>query len=137
MSDIPEGFVQVLRAPFINHVGPILQAVENPRGTMTLGLQVAEVHSNTMGYMHGGMIATLADSCMARAMHTLLERRTLTLKMSLEYMDAVKKGDFLIAHGRLVGHDETAAWTECDLKVGDRLAARASAVFRLFRKKTV
>lgn len=132
--DPPPGFAVVFRAPYVNHVGPILQAVENAPGTIRLGLQVAEIHANTMGYMHGGMIATVADSAMARAMHAVLQRRTLTLKMSIEYLDAVGIGEFLEAHGRLVGHDEQAAWTECDLKVGDTVKARATGVFRLLRK---
>src|SRR5689334_1568926 len=92
---IPEGFVHVLRAPFINHVGPILQAVENPPGTMKLGLQVEQVHCNTMGFMHGGMIATVCDSAMARSTHASLQRRTVTLRMSLEYFDPIQKGDFI------------------------------------------
>ena len=125
----------MLRAPFINHVGPIYQAIETAPGEIRLGLRVAEVHSNSMGYMHGGMIATLADSCMARAMHSQLQRRSLTLKMSIEYLDAVSRGDFLVADGRLVAHDDAAAHTECVLKVGEHIRARASAVFRLLRKR--
>ena len=34
---------------------------------MTLGLWVETVHTNTMGFMHGGMIATVCDSAMARS----------------------------------------------------------------------
>ena len=69
-AETPPGFVHVLRAPFINHVGPLLQAVENAPGEMCLGLRVSLVHTNTMGLMHGGMIATLCDSAMARAPRT-------------------------------------------------------------------
>ena len=132
--EIPPGFVQVLRAPFINHVGPLLQAVENPPGTMTLGLRVATVHTNTMGFMHGGMIATLCDSAMARALVSKLQRRTVTLRMSLEYFDAVRRGEWLEAHARLVDHDDDVARTECRVMIGDVMRARATAVFRLLRK---
>ena len=31
---------------------------QNSPGEMTLGLKVELVHTNTMGFMHGGMIAT-------------------------------------------------------------------------------
>jgi len=131
---IPPGFVHVLRAPFINHVGPILQAIENPPGTMVLGLQVEKVHTNTMGFMHGGMIATVCDSAMARALHTRLERRTVTLRMALEYFDPIQHGDFIEAHARLVSHDDQVGHTECDVRVGGSLRARGTAVFRLLRK---
>jgi uncharacterized protein (TIGR00369 family) len=133
-SRIPDGFVHVLRAPFINHVGPLLQAVENAPGTMKLGLDVRDMHINTMGFMHGGMIATVCDSAMARALHTRLQRRTVTLRMSLEYFDAIARGEFIEAAARLVDHDEEVAHTECDVRVGQRLCARGTAVFRLLRK---
>jgi uncharacterized protein (TIGR00369 family) len=134
-ADPQHGFEYVPRAPFVNHVGPIYQAVETAPGEMRLGLRVAEVHCNTLGFMHGGMIATIADSAMARALISRLQRRSVTLKMSLEYLDTVNRNDWLVAEARLVSHDETAAYTECDLKVGDSIRARATGVFRLLRKR--
>ena len=133
-DDIPPGFVHVLRAPFINHVGPLLQAVENAPGEMRLGLRVGLVHTNTMGLMHGGMIATICDSAMARSLFSKLQRRTVTLRMAMEYFDPVQKGDWVEAHAPLVSSDEDVAHTECHVTVGDRLCARSTGVFRLLRK---
>jgi uncharacterized protein (TIGR00369 family) len=130
----PAGFVEVLRAPFVNHVGPILQAVENEPGTMRLGLRVAEVHCNSIGIMHGGMIATICDSAMARALFSRLQRRTVTLRMALEYLDPLQKGDWLEAHAKLATEDGEVAHTECRVVVGGSMRARATGVFRLLRK---
>jgi len=129
----PPGFVHVLRAPFVNHVGPLFQSVENAPGEITLGLTVEPVHTNTMGFMHGGMIATICDSAMARAAVFRLNRRTVTLRMGMEYFDPVRKGDWLTAHGRLVGHDEEIAQTECTILVDGEVRARGTGVFRLLR----
>lgn len=129
----PPGFVHVLRAPFVNHVGPLFQSVENAPGEITLGLTVELVHNNTMGFMHGGMIATICDSAMARAAVFKLNRRTVTLRMGMEYFDPVRKGDWLTAHGRLVGHDEEVAQTECMILVDGEVRARGTGVFRLLR----
>jgi len=129
----PPGFVHVLRAPFVNHVGPLFQASENAPGEITLGLTVELVHTNTMGFMHGGMIATICDSAMARAAVFKLNRRTVTLRMGMEYFDPVRKGDWLTAHGRLVGHDDEVAQTECLIRVGGEVRARGTGVFRLLR----
>ena len=133
-ADPPPGFIHVLRAPFINHVGPLLQAETNVPGEMTLGIWVGEVHCNTMGFMHGGMIATLCDSGMARCIQPKLQRRTVTLRMSLEYFDTIQKGDWLEARARLVSADGEVAHTECNVMVGGALRARGTAVFRLLRK---
>ncbi len=134
-ADPPPGYAVAPRAPFVNHVGPIWQWTDNAPGTMRLGLRVAEVHSNTMGYMHGGMIATMIDSAMARAMHAVLKRRALTLKMGIEYLDAVKIGELLEVHARLAASDEQVAQTEALVKVGDSLKARGTGLFRLLRKR--
>ncbi len=133
-EEIPPGFVHILRAPVINHVGPLLQAVENAPGEMRLGLRVGLIHTNTMGLMHGGMIATICDSAMARALVSKLQRRTVTLRMAMEYFDAVQKGAWLEADARLVSNDDEVAHTECRVTVADRLCARATGVFRLLRK---
>ena len=129
----PPGFVHVLRTPFVNHVGPLFQSVENAPGEITLGLTVELVHTNTMGFMHGGMIATICDSAMARAAVFKLNRRTVTLRMGMEYFDPVRKGDWLTAHGRLVGHDEEVAQTDCMILVDGEVRARGTGVFRLLR----
>ena len=129
----PPGFVHVLRAPFVNHVGPLFQASENAPGEITLGLTVELVHTNTMGFMHGGMIATICDSAMARAAVFKLNRRAVTLRMGMEYFDPLRKGDWLTAHGRLVGHDDEVAQTECLVRVGEEVRARGTGVFRLLR----
>lgn len=135
-GDPPEGFAFEPRAPFVNHVGPIYQATENAFGAMCLGVRVVETHCNTLGFMHGGMTATLADSAMARALVFALDRRAVTLKMSMEYLDTINRGDWLEAHGRLVSHDEATGLTECDLIVKGVVRARATGVFRLLRKRT-
>ena len=133
-SSAPPGFVYVSRAPFVNHVGPLFQAEQDAPGEMTLGLKVDAVHTNTMGFMHGGMIATVCDSAMARSTHGTLKRRTVTLRMAMEYFDPVKQGEWMEAHGRLVDHDEDVAHTECLIVIKGQTVARSTGVFRLLRK---
>ena len=129
----PPGFIYSERAPFVNHVGPLFQAEHNAPGEITLGLRVEAVHTNTMGFMHGGMIATICDSAMARSAVFLLQRRMVTLRMGVEYFDTVRKGDWLTAHGRIVDQDGEVAQTECLIKVDGETRARGTGVFRLLR----
>jgi acyl-coenzyme A thioesterase PaaI-like protein len=64
----------------------------------------------------------------------MLQRRTVTLRMSLEYFDPIKHGDFIKAQARLVDYDQEVAHTDCEVRVGDSLCARGTGVFRLLRK---
>lgn len=134
-ADPPPGFKSVSRAPFVNHVGPILEAADNPPDRLTLAVRVEPVHTNTLGLMHGGMIATVVDSAMARALVRVTGRRTVTLKMSLEYLEAVRLGDWLEAEGVLVSRDDDVAVTECNVRVDGQLRAKGTGVFRILRAK--
>lgn len=129
----PPGFEYMPRAPFINHVGPILQAIDNPPGSMRLGLRVAKIHANTLGLMHGGMAATLCDSAMARSTHAVLKRRMVTLKMTMEYLDALRMNDWLVIDGRLVSADADFAHTACDISVDGQVRVKATGLFRLLK----
>ncbi len=129
----PPGFRYVARAAFVNHVGPIFQAESNAPGRMRLGLLVAETHCNSMGYMHGGMAATLVDSAMARALVGLVNRRAVTLRMTIDYLDPLARNDWLEVDARVASHGAETAQTEADILVGDAVRGRASAVFRLLR----
>lgn len=81
-------------------------------------------HYNPLGSVHGGWIATLLDSCVACAIHTLLPagRAYTTLELKINYVKALTErvplvraiGDVIHAgktvatsHGRLVGPDGT------------------------------
>lgn len=81
-------------------------------------------HYNPLGGVHGGWIATLLDSCVACAVHTLLPagRRYTTLELKVNFVKALTDkvplvravGDIIhggrqvgTSHGRLVGPDGT------------------------------
>jgi uncharacterized protein (TIGR00369 family) len=132
-ADPPPGYVHVERAPFVNFIGPVCQAIDNPPGQVRLGLRIEKHHTNTLGLVHGGLIATVTDSAMARALVFTLKRRAVTLKMSIEYLDGVHLGDWMVAEGRLVSHDGEVGLTECRILVDDRVRGSASGVFRLLR----
>lgn len=132
-ADPPPGFVYVSRAAFVNHVGPIFQADSDPPGKVRLGLRIADVHTNTMGFLHGGMLATVADSAMARALFSKLKRRSVTLRMTVDYLDAVRIGDWLELAAELAFDDGEFGHTAFTASAGGELKARGEAVFRLLK----
>jgi uncharacterized protein (TIGR00369 family) len=132
-ADPPPGFEYIERAPFVNFVGPVYQSIENPVGQVQLGLRIAKHHTNTLGLVHGGLIATVCDSAMARALVFTLKRRAVTLRMAIDYLDGVHLGNWMIAEGRLVSHDDEVGLTDCRILVDGRQRGSASGVFRLLR----
>jgi uncharacterized protein (TIGR00369 family) len=63
------------------------EVVEAERGRVVVTVEPSEDHLNPWGTVHGGLAATLLDSCMGLAIHSTLERgvgsTTLEFKISL------------------------------------------------------
>jgi acyl-coenzyme A thioesterase PaaI-like protein len=55
------------------------------------------------------MLAAFLDSAMGTAVWHQLERRAVTLRLTLDYLGPGRVGDWLQAEGQVVGHDEHVA----------------------------
>ena len=83
-----------------------------------------------MGTVHGGVLATLADSATGLAYRTVLEpgMTFTTIQLSLTYLTAGRAGR-LVARGRVVKRGRRTGYAEADVVDGeDRLLARATAL---------
>lgn len=133
-AEPPEGYTRVDRAPFVNFVGPLYQAIAPPPGRVRLGLRVTGHHVNTMGGLHGGMAATMADSAMARALVFQLNRKAVTMRLSVDYVDSVREGDWVDVEAWVAAEDGEFGHTACEISVGGEVRMRGEAVFRILRR---
>ena len=107
MSRIPEGFTEIDAAGFAAANGPWFEKREGSR--LIRGFMPEKRHANTLGIVHGGMLAAFLDSAMGTAVFGELQRRAVTLKLSLDYLGPARIGHWLQAEGWVVGHDEHVA----------------------------
>lgn len=100
------------------------------------GLHIRPKHGNRHGTAHGGMLATLADTWMAAFVrHQRPEIETLwTLRLSLEFKRAVPMGAWLEGHFAGLERDGDFVTVHCHLRLGDTLADKATAVFKVSDK---
>lgn len=65
--------------------------------------QTTDQHANAGGSVHGGLIATLVDMAMGRAVREVLDddQRAVTLQLSVTYLNAAKPGALLIARAEV------------------------------------
>lgn len=99
-------------------------------GEVDLSLEVGPEHLNLMGTVHGGVLATLADSATGLAYRTVLEPGTTftTIQLSVTYLSAGRAGR-IEARGRVVKRGRRTGYAEADVVDGDgRLLARATAL---------
>ena len=111
--------------PFLEHVGPVLQDGD------VVGLRVEARHLNSSGMAQGGLLATLVDFAMGRAIRASTERdrRAATVSLTTDFLGAAKEGDFVRARTEIEGLGGTLAFADCSLTVDDREIVRGRAVF--------
>ena len=105
---IPPGFTRIENVTgFAEANGPWFEKIED--GRLIRGFLPGPQHANALGIVHGGMLAAFLDSAMGTAVFRDIERRAVTLTLSLDYLGPARLGDWLQAEGRVVGHDEHVA----------------------------
>jgi acyl-coenzyme A thioesterase 13 len=128
--EIPAGFIPLPRSsPLLDLLGPIYC-----RGSglqLVIGLRADSRHANGRGTVHGGVLATLADVAMGYAMAFASEPPLplITASMTLDYLGAVQVGDWLEVQLEHSKRGRQMAFANACLQVGERVVARASAVF--------
>jgi uncharacterized protein (TIGR00369 family) len=92
------------------------------------GLLVEERHRNVAGKAHGGLLATLVDFSLGRAV-AAAAAAGVTASLTTDYLVPVDVGDFVEAHTEVEKAGETLAFADCSLRVDGREVVRARAVF--------
>src|ERR1700674_5885609 len=115
-----------------------LTVAETGEGTAVVEMTPTEDMANHSGFVHGGMISTLADSAMGRSVRTLKPgvARAMSFDLKLNFISAAKIGETLRATGRVVHAGRRTVVTECRVEgSGGKLVATASGTFSVTREK--
>ena len=90
---------------------------------------VPEAFEGHPGYVHGGIIATLLDEAMSKAVRAL-GRPSMTRKMEVEYLRPVPSGAPLRIEGRVVRNEGRKHWAEAVVVNAEETAlARGQGLF--------
>src|SRR6202158_4140476 len=115
-----------------------VRTVETGEGTATVEMPTTEDMANHSGFVHGGMISTLADSAMGRSLRTLKPGvvRAISFDLKLSFIGAAKIGEKLRATGRVLHAGRRTVVTDCRVEgSGGKLVATASGTFSVTREK--
>ena len=111
--------------PYFEYLG--IEIVEVGEGYAKLQLDFGDHLTHPFGYLHGGAIASLADSAGVNAVLTLLreDEKPLTLEMKINYFVPVRNM-VIYAEGKVVHKGKRFAVADVDVKsVNGELAAKA------------
>lgn len=115
-----------------------MNLVEAGEGTATVEMAAQEQMANHSGFVHGGLISTLADTAMGRAVRTIKPevRRAASFDLKLSFIASARIGETLRATAKVVHSGRRTCVTECRVDGGGgRLIATASGTFMVSREK--
>jgi uncharacterized protein (TIGR00369 family) len=121
------GWERVRGHNFGELVGPIWR-----RGDALFGFVSTDKHRNHRGIVHGGMLTTFADQAMGMTGRRKTgEKPHATIEINMQFIGAVKVGDFVEAHCEIVRETRSLLFIESKLKVGSRIVASTSGIWKI------
>jgi uncharacterized protein (TIGR00369 family) len=135
LTDVPEGFVRHDRkSPVTDAWEPLWRRLSGD--TVVLGLRAAAAHTNSRGFVHGGLISALADNAMGLTCARRLGDVTslVTVNLTVDFLGSAFTGQWLEFDTVFVKPGGTLCFTQAFVTADGQPCARANAVFRVVRK---
>ena len=131
-ADPPEGFAPHFRkSPVTDPWEPLFSRQVD--GTVQIGFVLRPVHCNSRGFLHGGVVAALADNAMGLscgASMTSIEG-LVTISLAVDYAGAAKAGQWIQIAPRVLKTGKSMAFADAVITADGTVVARASATFRV------
>jgi uncharacterized protein (TIGR00369 family) len=127
---VPEGFTPFPdQGPFLEHIGPVM--VRDGDDELVLGLLASERHANHRGTVQGGLLSTLADFALGRAIEADAAdgKDRATVSLTVDFLKPAQPGDWIESRTRVDRVGSTLSFADCSLRVGDKEIVRARAVW--------
>lgn len=134
--DIPAGFERHdRRSPVTDPWEPLWRRVSGD--TVVLGVRAGPSHTNSRGFVHGGLISALADNAMglscARRLGDLSS--LVTVNLTVDFLGSALTGQWLEFDTVFVKPGGTLCFTQAFVTADGQPCARANAVFRVVKKQ--
>ena len=126
-----DGWDRVTAHNFGELIGPVWR-----KGDGLFGIVTADKHRNHRGMLHGGVLMSFADQAMGMTGRRLTgDKPHATIEMNMKFIAGVKIGDFVEAHCAVVRETRSVLFIESKLKVGGRIVASASGIWKILGEK--
>jgi uncharacterized protein (TIGR00369 family) len=132
---IPAGFDRHYRqSPLTDPWEPLYSRKTD--GAVVLGLEVTKAHTNSRGFVHGGLISALADNAMGLSCgHRLGDgARLVTVNLTLDFLASAQIGQWLEFDTIFVKPGGSLCFAQAFVTADGEPCARANAVFKVMRK---
>ena len=134
-QSIPPGFERHCRqSPVTDPWEPIYSRKTDE--AVILGLVAEAAHTNSRGFVHGGLISALADNAMGLSCSRRLggDASLVTVNLTLDFLGSAQIGQWLEFTTEFVKTGGTLSFAQAFVTAGGQPCARANAVFRMIKK---
>ena len=134
--EIPSGFAPHFRkSDFTNPWEPIYSRVLPDR--IQLGLLADAPHTNSRGFVHGGLITALADNAMGLSCGTLLEGISglVTVNLGTDFLSTARIGQWILFDTEVIKTGRTLCFARCLVTADGKPVARCNGTFSVIGAK--
>jgi uncharacterized protein (TIGR00369 family) len=117
---------------FLDYIGGEVMALD--AGEARLAFTIRPHHTQHLGVVHGGAIATLADHCGWYAVISELEPgfTSVTIELKINYLKPARGiGTRLIAHARVINRTRRTAFATVEIRTDSDRVAFATATYSI------
>jgi acyl-coenzyme A thioesterase PaaI-like protein len=137
---VPDGFAPHFKKSKVTDPWEPLYSRELPEAVQ-IGLRLRDVHCNSRGFVHGGVIAALADNAMGLSFVRVFKATVedpahpatgaVTVGLGVDYVATAKLGQWLQIEPRVVKAGRSLGFVDALVTADGEVVARANATFRL------
>lgn len=129
-APVPEGYAPLpWSRGFGRAIGPLYRRADAD-GRSTLGLRIAEHHTNGMDNAHGGMLMTLADMGWGNAVSVERSSFWVTIRLTCDFLSAARLGDWIEAGGEVLHVEGDTFSVRGRVWAGERLLMTGVGLFK-------
>ena len=128
------------QAQATDSLGADLFEADATDGAVILGLRLAEPHTNSRGFAHGGFITALADNAMGLscAAKRSAKTRLITASLSIDFISSAKIGQWIAFETDVLKAGSNLCFAQCSsgVQADDVVrSARASGTFSVVKPR--
>jgi uncharacterized protein (TIGR00369 family) len=136
MHQPPDGFERHFRqSPLTDPWEPLYS--RRTSDAVHIGLRAEKAHTNSRGFVHGGLVSALADNAMGLSCNQASGGEfggLVTVSLAVDFLGSAKVGQWVEVAPRVVRLGSTLCFAEATVSADGEPCARAHATFRVVRR---
>jgi acyl-coenzyme A thioesterase PaaI-like protein len=144
---VPEGFGRHFRkSPLTDPWEPLYS--RRTENAVILGFRATEHHTNSRGFVHGGLLTALADNAMGLSCATALDQgkfgegkfgqgrpQLVTISLNIDFLSVARIGQWIEIDTSFTRPGSTICFAQAFITADGQNCARANATFRVSAQK--